>query len=241
MLSLTATGHQRYAWRQRFHRRITVLTTLLALWSAVLVWRMLQVMVWQREEYVQHLVAASWRVGTLPAMRGRLLDQQGLPLAWSERQFALTYNLPAEGSLLRDDVLALSRTLGIDLAARLPTHLPPAGTTLVLLAPVPVQQVLALQRLGLPRTRIVSTFARRHATLAAPLRRQLGATQVHGQVEFGVSGWELQHDARLRGRDGQYQVMVDKRGEWIPQTWTELAPPRQGYDVYVPIKLGASP
>jgi hypothetical protein len=136
---------------------------------------------------------------------------------------------------------ALAQALGRDLTVRLPTHLPPPGTTLVLWAPVPLAEVLALQRLGLPRARVVSVFARRQAALPAAARRLLGATQVYGQVEFGVSGWELQYDARLRGRDGQYQVMVDKQGQWIPQTWTELAPPRPGYDVYVPYELGAGP
>jgi hypothetical protein len=59
MLSLTATGHRRFVWRQCFHRRLVVLGALFALWGAVLLWRMLEVMVWQREAHLQHLVAAS--------------------------------------------------------------------------------------------------------------------------------------------------------------------------------------
>jgi len=66
--------------------------------------------------------------------------------------------------------------------------------------------------------------------LSPALSAAIGGTAlIRGRLR-GTTGFELERDAELRGRYGMFEVMVDKRGRWIPGTWREVFPARPGKD-----------
>jgi len=96
-------GHSNW---QTTRKRALIMLGVLGLWILLIVARLLVLMVFQRERYVAAMDRECWREQTIPAMRGRILDRKGLPLAWSTRHFALQWKVPV-GKAEIDRCLAL--------------------------------------------------------------------------------------------------------------------------------------
>jgi cell division protein FtsI/penicillin-binding protein 2 len=227
-------------WRRGWKMRLQLVYLLMVLWSMVLAGQLLMTMVWQRGDDRRH--GEIWHAGTLPALRGRLLDSSGVPLAWSTRQVILTYQVPPQGEILAKDMAALGQHLALDarLTQRLYDH---AGTTIVLRGDLSPAELVSLEALvpGHQRFRVQSQFHRHAVSLNGRSLQDLGQTQLFGQRELGISGWEQEYDAKLRGEDGKYRVQVDRQGRWIAATWQEIRPPTAGHDVYLPVVFTAAP
>ncbi len=223
-------------------RRALFLLFALLLWASVILIRLSQFMVFQRTHYLDAGVEKSWRAGEIPPYRGRILDRQGEPLAWSSRSFALEYAVPSSVDLCRSDLeQALHAKLVPPTLSAL--HLAPlAGEHFMLaesLSPRETAAALALHRKN-PRFHVRHRFIRQYHPDPA-VRRLLGSVQTVDGVETGVTGLEKRHDELLRGCPGRYRVMVDRHGRWIMETWEKVMELRPGYDVYVPLQVGGRP
>ena len=87
--------------------------------------------------------------------------------------------------------------------------------------------------------RLEGYVEREYGAVSASLRRRLGEIRWEGGRSVGISGLEREHDALLAGQPGLYRVLVDKRGQWVPETWQVLQPMRAGYDVHLALRRGA--
>lgn len=208
---------------------------LLPVWAVVLGGWLLWLLVLAPDAHLRERRAANWRVGTIPALRGRLLDRSGLPLAWSERRFDLIWQ-PADNVTDRQaDFHALLACLNVDPQEtwRLMQRSPEA---LVLCEDVDAGTFACLAPLVADngRFRLRHRFIRRRAAGLEGLYGAIGEVRRFGQREAGTCGWEKRYDLELRGQDGKYRVLVDSRGRWVMSTWEEIRPPTPGRDVYVP-------
>ena len=77
----------------------------------------------------------------------------------------------------------------------------------------------------------IRTREKRH--VAPAWKEHVGRTELRDGALCGISGWELQYDRTLQGTPGEYEVMLDRRGNWIPGTWRWLRKPEAGSDVTV--------
>jgi cell division protein FtsI/penicillin-binding protein 2 len=183
----------------------------------------------------------AWVEGELPASRGCILDQNGRPLAWSTRHFALYWRVPEQGAAAREELAILQ------------TYCPPVRLAFQELGDLGGRRILLrdnlsgrdVQNLSRLRRDIpgmeISSYTIRHHVSVTGLAARIGEAQMLDGAERGVSGAELEHDRRLRGQPGRFRIMVDTGGRWIPETWQKTAEVRPGYDVYLPVSLdGAS-
>ena len=193
-------------------------------------------MIADRDIYLQRLSLISWRTGTIPAMRGRILDKNGNPIAWSIRYFSLYYNVPKERTRFREDILSLNKILTIDDRFN---YLTQPGKSISIKEELSPGEILKLRSYlqSNSRFRIRSNFRREYARNDAEALKIIGRTRVIESKEVGISGLENEYNARLTGIDGRYRVMVDKDNTWISATWDEIQSPFPGFDVYVPIEL----
>lgn len=223
---------------QACSRRAGWIVLAFLLWAVVLVLRLAQLMVLDRDRYLHEMERESWREFVVPAPRGRILDRNGVPLAWSERQFRLVYRVPETVAAIVGDFGAFrGRFPGVPL--------PQAESLLVAAG----EEVRVIPRLDSPmaarvtadlpepsRFRVESHFVRKYYPNAR-LQRRLGrVSEFEGEL-VGASGEERRYDHRLRGVAGRYRVMVDKNGAWIPSTWEKLRDLRPGYDVHLNIAV----
>lgn len=228
-------------WRPVFRRRGSILLILIGLWLLVLTVQLLRFMVIERDSWLKQTENKSWRIGVLPALRGRILSRNGIPLAWSVRRFSLVYQIPSDPGILQQDWQKLQQKLHSPLPALLRVQAN-AGKKLTLIKTLRPSEMIQIEPLvaAIPRLKIAHSFRREHIQTNRSFLRLLGKTRVINDVEVGISGWERQFDPRLKGKDGRYRVMVDKYGHWIRETWQELQSPTPGYDVYVGVTVSHS-
>ena len=222
-------------WRETFQVRAGVILLLVAFWAALAGAKLLHMTVYQRGRTLLAAEGKIWWTGVLPAARGRLLDRNGIPLAWTERQFCLEYSVAATGEQIWDDMHALGDRLDLS-PGKLRLYVSEMGGDRVImkrgLSPKEILRLEPLLSAG-SRWRVISRFIRRYRAMDPRIRKLLGMTRQFGQKEVGLTGWEAKHNEELMGRDGKYRVMVDQTGNWIFDTWTEVRKPRPGYDVYL--------
>ena len=216
-------------------KRAGLFVLLIAVWSLVIVARMSQIMIFNREKYLDDITRESWHRGMIPPQRGRILDSDGNPLAWSVRIFQFKWDVPADPATAGREweaFKAVHNDPGRLKAEHIPTY---AGKTLTLIPAISPKNVRALHDLCRrePAFRIVARFIRHHAG-SPKLRRLLGHTTQRNGIEIGVDGLERTHDIVLRGRPGVYRVMLDPQGKWIMETWEIIQDMHAGYDVFLP-------
>jgi len=184
----------------------------------------------QRDRLLTIGASQVWRQGSIPAPRGRILDRDGQPLAWSERRFELRLiGLPAPEAARRQFLAALAEALG-------PLPQPP-HPDLVLRRELSPQEFARLEPLLSRHPNLLQVIPRwRRVVLDyAAVRRTVGEVALDDEGRMtGQSGWELAHERELRGADGIFIVMCDRLGNWLPDTWRELAPMRPGAEVRIP-------
>lgn len=210
--------------RKQFIRRCRGLSVLLGVWLLAILAVNFILAGPDREKHLEIGRKIALHTGEYHAPRGRLLDRDGTPLAWSEKYFDLirTVAMPDPNldkqlnELLKkplrpeprpDGQLVLRRDLSPEEIARLETIL---------------QQHLALR---------IEPRLERISVNSEKLRRRLGAVAVANGRQTGISGLELQYDEQLGGRPGRYEVMLDRYRNWVESTWcltTEAVP---GQDV----------
>jgi cell division protein FtsI (penicillin-binding protein 3) len=233
---MTAGSHAQSGLDVRRKTRITAVLFAFAIWFVIILLRLSQYMVFERDRHLADMTRASIYEGVIPAKRGRLLDRNGVPLAWSQRRFSLTWRVPSDRDAAHSELARITSALpGLRVGD---DGLPGApGASVTLSRDLTVSEASALASLcaELGGLSLTGTFVRRHS-LAGKGGRQLGRVARVDGTEVGVSGYELTHDAFLRGRPGMFRVMVDKRGQWIPETWEKVRDMRPGYDVYLPLR-----
>ena len=149
---------------------------------------------------------------SLPGKRGRILDREGKVLVWSEVYFDLRYNADGENELSEDEQQTLIALFGkVDLQA---------GPGAVLRRHLTPGELLALEpllRRGAPLK-----VAVRHERLLCnsdAVRRLAGTVEVRHGAQCGVSGWELEHELTLRSIPGEYSVLLDRFGKFMPKSF----------------------
>lgn len=194
---------------QRLLTRSGLLTALFGIWFLLTVVQALRIGWLERARFLREGERSARFEGVTPARRGRILDRNGVPLAWSENYFDLERALPEGEDFSGWERAELGRILsgGFDLRAQR------------IRAGLRASEVLALDAAiasGL-RARIVPR--RERILVGSPaLRRKLEAFEKH-------------FDRELSGSDGRYRVLLDHYRNWIPSSWELLRAPVPGRDV----------
>ena len=63
------------------------------------------------------------------------------------------------------------------------------------------------------------------------IRRRLGTVMLLEGELVGQSGLELEFDSLLRGKAGEFRVLLDRYRNWIPESWELLRNPVPGRDI----------
>lgn len=216
-------------------RRTAWILTLCIVWCGIVCARLAQYMVLQRAHFAALMESEAWQVSDVPALRGRLLDRDGTPLAWSTRHFQVLYEVPPDPGVAAAQMSAIRRAAPA-VAPRLDA--PAAGAEVVLVHDPLPETLAVLNELAARMDELhVRSYTRRNTISDPRLRRRLGTVQIVDGRICGVNGEEKRHDHLLRGTAGKYRVMVDREGAWIPGTWETLRELRPGYDVYLNVRV----
>mgnify|MGYP000925802945 CR=1 FL=1 len=216
-----------------FKFRLLVLVTLLLLWGGLAAGALLYYSVIRRGQYLEMGNRLALRQGTIQATRGRILDCNGVVLAWSEKYYDLFLVNPPSGDIRREAVIQKLRLV-------LPESEPEvAGDAIWLLkTDLSPSQLMALEVLlrSYPELQIVPREERLVVDYPE-VRRFIGRVAYRRDLMYGVDGAEKEYDVELSGTPGEYEVMLDRRRNWIAGTWKLLAPAISGEDMKLNVAL----
>ncbi len=222
--------------KDQFNIRSKILLSFLLAWAVVAAAHVFYYSSLQRKRLNAEGEALAWREGSLPAIRGRILDRQGVPLAWSELHHDLTLlKEPAKEARRRQLAKALeSLPFKVELPSKrsnrertLKRDLSPAEIALcekALLEFPEVEVAPRLERLSIDYPEVKRLLGKANAGLDS------------GRSE-GLDGAEKENDASLAGRAGRFKVMLDKRGNWVEGTLKILEQPKSGEDVRLAVSI----
>lgn len=206
---------------QRISRRIFALSVLFAIWALIALGRAWYIAGPGRARFIAAGEKMARRRVVIPAVRGRILDANGVCLVWSERFYDLQ-SLTPEGDCLSDEELE-------ELKKALP-EIDDEGR--ILRRNLSPEELLRLEtplKSGI-RARIVSRDER--IAVAYPeIRQAAGELRFRDGCWRGASGWEAEFDAELSGSPGSLTVMLDRSRNWIPSSVRVQRQPVPGRDV----------
>ncbi len=179
------------------------------------------------------------RTGTIAASRGRIYDAHGNPLADNR----IVYELFVNPSLVKDEQRP---NLIRELTGNFPCDPDEVGrairetnatyrTLIGEMTSEEVEKFNALTESGplvelMREVGIMKREARVYplGPLAGPV---IGFTGTRDSGQVGLWGLESSYNNVLSGRDGRYEDIRDQRGQRIPGSRREIAPPRNGSDL----------
>lgn len=221
---------------EKINSRFRLLAAVFIIWALVAAGRAFYLAGPGRAKFIELGEAIARREPVLPASRGRILDRDGVPLAWNERYYDL-YSDFGDDEPSRLERATLRRIFGV-------SH-PEAEPDGLLRRNLSARELVALEspiRDG-ARLRIVPRVERITVS-SSRVRRRIGRVEVRDGEQYGVSGFELEYDSRLRGRNGRARVLLDRWRGWIPSSWEIVEAPVPGQDVrldYFASELERSP
>ena len=204
----------------QFRTRLFILAGILGAWLLLIPCRILFFIGPGRTATILKGEELARKSGLIPAMRGRIITQDGHVLAWNERYF----DLKATGFIRKQT--------GIFLTAVLSGKFNPDEETIYrnLSSEEFSQLRKALRRY--PELKIVPRVERLRIA-DARLHSVIGECSWQNNRLTGISGLEKQYDNSLAGTSGEYEVMVDRYRNWIMKSLRFIRKPRKGQDLYL--------
>jgi len=206
--------------------RAKALLSLLVTWAVVVTAHVFYYTVYARDSYLAEGDKLAMRKGIIPSIRGKILDKNGLELAWTEKYFDLYLNNEPEIYLRKTSLLAaLEKILGN------PVNLAKDAERLLVKKNLDPETLLKLEPLlsEYPEIKIIQRFERRCVDYP-DVKALIGKVELKDARLHGYSGLEMAYDEALYGRDGSYTVMIDRNGNWMKGSWKLEAEPNS-YDI----------
>ncbi len=187
----------------------------------------------QRDKYLALGNRMALRLGKLQAPRGRILDRNGVVLAWSEKYFDLFLVNPSTDNIEQEMMMKEVRMAVPDCEPEVVDE-----TTWLLKANLSPFQLLGLEQLlrGYPELQVIPREERLVVDYPE-VRKIIGQVGLREEVMAGQSGAEKEYNVELTGVPGEYEVMLDRRRNWIAGTWKLLVPAIPGEDVKLDFAL----
>ena len=222
-----------------FRFRSAVLLTFFVIWATIAACTLYRRTVTESEKLAERSETFARKKGVLPAARGRILDADGVPLAWTELHFSLYLHKSPNG---------VSRNLELFLQDRfqlnkIPDFSPEQESQLLLDNMHATSETDLATLLAIPEKYPQLEVRTRHKRIRVDYPQVVMLLGECAEDEFGVShgisGWEKEYEKQLCGKAGTFSVLLDRNGKWMPGTVKMLTMPVAGEDVKLEKSLAA--
>lgn len=222
----------------RYKTRARILIFALMLWAVLVAAHVFYFSVYARESFLDSGLRMAWKGGEITAVRGKICDANGVPVAWTEIHFDL---------VIENDSMSFRKMLELRSSLPFPMEMP-SGVSypVVIRKDLSPEDIQVLERfiMKYPALKIMSRQERCYIDYPE-VRKILGSVKWNGTRLSGVSGLELAGEHKLRGVNGIYKVMLSPSGKWIDGTFQLERNVQHGIDVILSatvdeLKKGAS-
>ncbi len=212
--------------------RFQILLFFLFLWATLISGRLLYFSVFVKEESQQQMQELSLEKGRIRAMRGNLLSADGKLLAYTVRQSSIHLKTSIDSNQLNNLLEILENEMGFSRRKILMKLAHANNTETIVIAENIDNEMISRFSENFtnnPAVFIKMSFKRMYTVND----KRIGEVRlVDGQLE-GISGYEKQYNQLLKGEDWIYEVMLDRRHQFIEKTFKEINPMKPGTDVHL--------
>lgn len=207
-----------------FRKRSLIVLLFFAFWAVLSAGFMIRHSFFRRETLLTESTRIAWREGKIPPVRGKILSADSK---------VILHTLLLHDLMMRESPhdMKIIRTLNKKIKVE-PVKQP--NGLLLLKRGIEPDEIAAVQdemkRFPVLFIRPVMKRICTEKSLEAKAGR-LGPVRAGDSMMRGLSGWELEYDAKLRGEPGIFRVMRDRSGAWVPGTLEVVRKPRHGEDV----------
>ena len=218
-----------------FQFKTLMILSFLLIWAVVAAAHVFYYAVAKREESLAETRRIAWREAEIPALRGKILDRNGVPAAWTELCHDFILERVPESPRRRETLrrrMARFFSAEVSWTAKMPLLLKNSLS--------PEEIVLYAREFRFfPEVRIVPVI-RRVVTGPPEIRERIGKTARNNAGEIvGISGLERKYDMELSGRAGRVIVMLDRNGNWCNETLRITRRAENGKDITADFLLPA--
>ncbi len=205
-------------------RRFRLVLALLTLWMLAAAGKSFYLAGPGREKIIAAGEAFARFEGKLPAARGRILDKNGVTLAWSEFYYDLHSDVKPDETEL-DALRRIFPDGNFGHSGVLRRHLTP-------------DELLALETAIRNGARFfIRPRVERIVVNSPNVRSRIGKVERIRGVFRGVSGYEQRFDDLLRGTPGRFRVLRDRYKNWLPKSFELKSQPVPGRDIRLDVDL----
>jgi|GEM_PF-1716526 len=210
-----------------FKKRATLLMAGAVIWTLIAANYLLYFSYLNRTKYINAGYKLAMRQGYYSAGRGRILDKNGIPLAWSERFFDLF--------LLKPPARPRFKKMLDNKLHHIFQDIKPCASVLpfsVIYYNIPPNKIPRLEQIihEFPDLKIIPRTER--VVVDHPeIKKLIGKVEMRDGLLCGTSGIELQFNQALSGQMGSYTVMLDRHKNFINGTWHLVKKANPGDDI----------
>lgn len=217
-------NNENYTWRTY------VIGFVLVLGVVGLLWRLLDLTIFNRHFLLQQSNARVLRIISTPAYRGMITDRNGIPLAISTPVDSVWID-PQIFSPTAAQYQQLSQLLNMPVSAiKQPNNTDDKREFVYLRRGMPPEIAVQIKQLNIPGIFLQRDY-RRYYPEGEVTAHVVGFTNID---DYGQEGLELQYDKDLRGMPGKEQVLKDRLGHII-QIVHVISDPIQGREMTLSI------
>ncbi len=217
-----------------FKFKTLMILSFLLIWAVLAAAHVFYYAVIKQEESLAETRKIAWREAAIPSLRGRILDRNGIPAAWSELHHNLILEKVPESRKRRENLFRRIRRFFPEHELPYPMKLP-----LLLKSDLSPEEIVLYSGWlrSYPELRIVPVI--RRVVIGTPeIRSQIGKTALNNAGEaVGVSGLEREYDLELSGTSGRMTVMLDRNGNWCNDTLRITRQAKNGEDIRADFEL----
>lgn len=219
--------------KKSFKKQADIIILCLAAWAVVCIAAFFYYAVIARTEYISLGNRIASRELLYYPERSRILDKNGVILAWSEKYYDLYYNnLTGSGKRMEVIYEKVKKTL--------PNIQKPAANEVhaVMLRDLQPRQILALEKaVYLFQELQIQPRIERKVVDYPEIRDYVGKVRFEKGRLIGDSGLEKIYNKVLSGKPGRYRIMLDRNKNWIKNSGKSIKLATPGNDIKLDLTL----
>lgn len=219
--------------KENFKKRAKIVFSALLIWTAICTVAFFYYGVIAREKYMKLGNKLARRELSYYPERGRILDENGIVLAWSQKYYDLHFNNLIDSPTRTEQIY--KRVAEIVPEARQPK---PGNMHSLMLRAIKPEQLLALEQLiYLYQELQVSPRIERKVVDYPEVQAKIGKVKYVSGRLIGISGYEKKFNRLLSGTPGKFKVMLDRNKNWIKNSGKSIKMATPSKDLVLPYSL----
>ena len=218
---------------RKLKKQANIVMLCFAIWALMCLAMFFYYSVIAKEHYIKIGNQISSRELLYYPERSRILDKNGIVLAWSEKYYDLYYN-NLTGSPKRINII-YERIKNVFPDTRKPSC---EKFQSIMLRSLNPKQIMALENSICLYQELQITYRIERNVVNYPnVKAQIGQVKLIKKQFSGVSGFEKIYNQTLNGTHGRFKIMLDRNKNWIKNSYKSIKLAEKGKDVRLKFTL----